>query len=354
MAAIWLRAMPFRVSSLTDLLDHGRDMLIDVRSPAEYAEDHVPGAVSLPVLSDEERARVGTIYVQEEPFRARKIGAAIVARNAAAHLEGPLAEMPGGWRPLIYCWRGGQRSGSFASILSQIGWRAETVEGGYRSWRSAVVQRLYHEVWPCPVVLLDGNTGSGKTDLLARVAARGAQVVDLEGLARHRGSLFGNVGEQPSQKWFETELAVASLRLDPRRPLLVEAESSKIGERLVPPALWKAMRGAPRISISAPVSARVDYTIGAYADLAEDRCRLDSVIVALKPLAGGETVARWRSLAAEGELAQLVTELLELHYDPRYAKSRQAPTLTLSADQLDADGLDRLADGTVAAMNGLQ
>lgn len=345
--------MVFRVTSLTDLLDHGRDMLIDVRSPAEFAEDHVPGAVNLPALSDEERARVGTIYVQDEPFRARKIGAALVARNAAAHLEGPLAEMPGGWRPLVYCWRGGQRSGSFASILSQIGWRAETVEGGYRAWRRAVVGRLYDDEWPGRVALLDGYTGSGKTDLLARVAARGGQVLDLEAMAGHRGSLFGHVGEQPSQKWFETQLAVASLGLDPTRPLLIEAESSKIGERLIPPALWKAMRAAPRIAVSAPLPARVGYTLVAYSDFAEDSERLDATITTLKPLVGGEAVARWRTLAEEGDLWTLVTELMERHYDPRYANSRRAPDVTVTAERLDAEGRDRAAGGILAALEAL-
>lgn len=345
--------MAFRVSSLTDLLDHGRDMLIDVRSPSEFAEDHVPGAVSLPVLSDEERARVGTIYVQEEPFRARKIGAALVARNAAAHLEGPLADMPGGWRPLVYCWRGGQRSGSFASILTQIGWRAETVEDGYRSWRAAVVQRLYHDTWPGRVVLLDGNTGSGKTELLARAAARGVQVLDLEGMAGHRGSLFGNVGTQPSQKWFETNLASVAVRLDPARPLLVEAESSKIGERLIPPSLWKAMRAAPRIAVAAPLPARVDYTLGHYTNLADDRQELDAVIAMLKPLAGGEAVARWRTMAAEGDLWSLVFELMERHYDPRYGKSRRSSAVTLTADRLDEAGLDRLAGDIAEAVEAL-
>ena len=345
--------MAFQVSSMTDLLDHGRDMLIDVRSPSEFAEDHVPGAVSLPVLSDEERARVGTIYVQEDPFRARKIGAAIVARNAAAHLEGPLAGMPGGWRPLLYCWRGGQRSGSFASILSQIGWRAETVEGGYRTWRRAVVQRLYHDEWPGRVVLLDGYTGSGKTELLSRVAGHGAQVLDLEGLAGHRGSLFGDVGEQPSQKRFETELAVASLGLDPARPLLVEAESSRIGERLVPPALWKAMRAAPRIALSAPLPARVDYTLGAYANLAADRERLDATIASLRPLVGGEAVDRWRTLADEGELWTLVSELMERHYDPRYARSRRPAEMTVTAERLDEEGLDRTAARIAVALERL-
>jgi tRNA 2-selenouridine synthase len=345
--------MAFRATDLTDLVDHRRDMLIDVRSPAEYAEDHVPGAVNLPVLSDAERARVGTIYVQQDAFLARKIGAAIVARNAAAHLEGPLADKPGGWRPLLYCWRGGQRSGSFAAILGQIGWRAETVEGGYRTWRRLVVERLYHGAWPCPVVVLDGDTGSAKTALLARAAARGVQVIDLEGLARHRGSLFGDMGPQPSQKRFETDLAVAALGLDPDRPLLVEAESSKIGERLVPPALWKAMRAAPRIAIAAPREARVAYTIGAYADLAADPARLDATVDMLRPLVGRETSDRWRAMAATGALRDLVDELMERHYDPRYAKSRQRPSVTLEAPTLDAEGLDRLADRMAASLDRL-
>ena len=152
--------MPVVLWRLSDLAALGFDDIIDVRAPSEFADDHLPGAISLPVLSDEERARVGTIYKQESPFRARKIGAALVSRHAAAHIEGPLADKPGGWRPLVYCWRGGQRSGSFAIILSQIGWRAETLAGGYKAWRGLVVSALYEEPFPCPVIVLDGNTGS--------------------------------------------------------------------------------------------------------------------------------------------------------------------------------------------------
>jgi tRNA 2-selenouridine synthase len=208
-----------------------------------------------------------------------------------------------------------------------------------------VVERLYHDPWPGRVVLLDGNTGSGKTELLARAAARGCQVLDLEALAGHRGSLFGQVGRQASQKRFESVLAVDSLALDPSRPLLVEAESSRIGACFVPPALWKAMLAAPRIAVSATLAARVDYTLGHYANLAENREELDAVIAMLKPLAGGDAVARWQGLAAEGDLWTLVAELMEHHYDPRYAKSRRKADVTVQAERLDDAGLDALGAG---------
>ncbi|NNE86436.1 MAG: tRNA 2-selenouridine(34) synthase MnmH, partial [Silicimonas sp.] len=172
--------MVYALKSLGDLGDLHFDTIIDVRAPAEFAEDHIPAAINLPVLSDEERARVGTIYVQKSPFLARKIGAALVARNAAAHIEEHLMGFDGGWQPLVYCWRGGQRSGSFASILAQIGWRVETLEGGYQSYRRLVVDRLYQAAYPARPVLLDGNTGTAKTEVLARLPQYGVQVIDLE------------------------------------------------------------------------------------------------------------------------------------------------------------------------------
>ncbi|MDX5403175.1 MAG: tRNA 2-selenouridine(34) synthase MnmH, partial [Rhodobacterales bacterium] len=183
--------MALKLTSLAALAALPFDEIIDVRAPSEYAEDHIPGAINLPVLSDDERAIVGTIYVQQDRFLARKTGAALVARNAAAHLEGPLADKDGGWRPLIYCWRGGQRSGSFASILAQVGWRVDLIEGGYKSYRRLVVGALYDDPLPHRLILLDGGTGTAKTRLLARLAEAGAQVIDLEAMAAHRGSLLG-------------------------------------------------------------------------------------------------------------------------------------------------------------------
>ncbi|MCW8843382.1 MAG: tRNA 2-selenouridine(34) synthase MnmH, partial [Rhodobacteraceae bacterium] len=234
--------MPVRLDTLNDLAALTFDDIIDVRSPAEYAEDHIPGAISLPVLSNEERAKVGTIYVQEDRFLARKIGAALVARNAAIHLEGALADRTGEWRPLVYCWRGGQRSGSFTSILQQVGWRADIVTGGYKSYRRLVVRALYDTPVSHKVILIDGGTGTAKTRLLSHIAAQGGQVLDLEAMAEHRGSVFGPMGDQqPSQKAFESRLAMALVQLDLSRPVFVEAESSKIGRIILPPSLWKAM-----------------------------------------------------------------------------------------------------------------
>lgn len=283
----------------------------------------MPGAVNLPVLNDKERVTVGTIYVQDSPFKARKIGAALVARNAAMHLERELMNKEGGWKPLVYCWRGGQRSGSFATILRQVGWRAEVVEGGYKAYRKRVRQVLYEQAFAPELVLLDGNTGTAKTDILAALARRGVQVIDLEGLANHRGSLFGaRAGGQPSQKGFETALAQVIARLDPNRPVVVEAESSKIGRLVVPPKLWAAMRAAPRLEIQAPLAARARYLAAAYRDIIEDKTRLAETLEKLRTYQPAETIAHWHKLADAGEMEALATGLMAEHYDTRYAKAR--------------------------------
>ncbi len=350
--------MAVSFESLSALRAHGFDTVIDVRSPAEFAEDHVPGAVSMPVLSDAERARVGTIYTREAPFKARKIGAALVARNAAAHIEGPLADKGGGWRPLVYCWRGGQRSGSFASILTQVGWRAEVIEGGYRSYRRLVAAAMHDKPLPHRLVLIDGNTGTAKTEILHRLGARGVQVVDLEGLAAHRGSVFGPVAApQPSQKAFEGALADAFDRLDPDRPVAVEAESSKIGNLSVPPSVWAAMRAAPRVRLSAPLDARAGYLVRAYADIIADPEALQATLDLLVPLQGKARVEEWSGLARSGHYEQLAADLMQHHYDPRYAKSRAAQgggmVAEVSLDDLTPARLDEAAARIEAQLTAL-
>ena len=348
--------MAITLTSLADLMAHGFDDIIDVRAPAEYAEDHLPGAISLPVLDDEERARVGTIYTQVSPFTARKVGAALVAKNAARHLEGPLADRPGGWRPLDYCWRGGQRSGSFATILGQIGWRVETLAGGYKAWRGLVVREVYDTPVRAPVVVLDGNTGSAKTEVLNLLPGFGVQVIDLEGLARHRGSLFGALGPQPSQKAFEGALALALAGVDPARPLVVEAESSKIGNCRLPPEIWKAMVAAPRVTIAAPRPARAAYLARSYADLTADPARLVATVGLLKPLHPREVIDEWQALAAAGAFEALAHGLMERHYDPRYGKHRArmaVPVAEVEARSLAPDDLPGIAERVAEAVRGL-
>ncbi|MGL4319948.1 MAG: tRNA 2-selenouridine(34) synthase MnmH [Paracoccaceae bacterium] len=343
--------MAITLTSLLHLHDLGFDDIIDVRAPAEFADDHIPGAISLPVLDDAQRAEVGTIYKQQSPFLARKLGAALVARNAAAHLEGALRDRTGGWRPLVYCWRGGQRSGSFASILSQIGWRVETIAGGYKAWRRLVSDALYEAEAPARVVVLDGNTGSAKTEVLNMLPALGVQVIDLEGLARHRGSLFGAMGVQPTQKAFEGALAMALARLDPARPVVVEAESIKIGNLFLPPKLYGAMQAAPRIAIDAPLAARADYLTTAYADLIADPARLDQVIGLLRPLHPATRIAEWQAMAASGAYLALAADLMSQHYDPRYAKHRAkvaVPVTPVASTGLGAVDLAELASAVAA------
>jgi tRNA 2-selenouridine synthase len=333
----------------------GFDAVIDVRSPGEFAQDHAPGAINLPVLSDAERAEVGTIYVQEDRFKARRVGAAYVAANVGRHLQTALSDRPGSFRPLLYCWRGGMRSNAMATILSQVGWRTTVLAGGYMTWRRHVTARLYDGELPFRLVLLDGYTGSGKTEVLARLADLGVQTVDLEGLAAHRGSLLGAFGDrpQPSQKMFESRLLQVLDRLDPARPVVVEAESSKVGERMVPPALWQAMTAAPRIELVASPQARARYLVRAYRDITLDRAALDEALHRLPTPPGRKRLAAWGALADAGAFEALALALMELHYDPAYRRSSRKETRpilgAMELKSLEPQDLDAAAD-RIAAM----
>ena len=324
-----------------DPIARGRfDAVIDVRSPAEFAQDHVSGAVNLPVLDDAERAAVGTVYGRDSKFRARRMGAALIARNVAHHLETSLSDRGGEFRPLVYCWRGGQRSHAMAVILSQIGWRTGLLRGGYRTYRRAVQQRLYEVELPLDVVLLDGPTGSAKTEILQAAGELGVQIVDLEGIARHRGSLFGGFAEpQPSQKLFESRLVAALDAIDPLRPVLIEAESNKIGERLVPPRLWRTMVAAPRIVLDAPRRVRAAYLVEAYADIIANPASVPEILAKLPQRPMRVHLAEWTRMAAAGEFEAFADALAEHHYDPAYARSSRLdarPVLaTLPLDRLD-------------------
>jgi tRNA 2-selenouridine synthase len=323
---------------------------VDVRSPSEFAEDHVPGAESRPVLDDEERARIGTLYAQSS-FSAKRAGAALVARNIAAMLEGPFASRPKSWAPVVYCWRGGQRSRSLVHMLNEIGWRAVQLDGGYRAWRRHVIGTLATRPGQLGFVVVSGLTGSGKSRLLDALAAEGAQVVDLEALAKHRGSLLGDLpGEgQPAQKWFESQLAAALLALDPRRPVYVESESKRIGTVQVPDALLAAMRSARCVRLETPAHLRVALLKDEYAHFLADRTALADRLALLVPLHGRATIERWTAAASAGDWDALVPELLEQHYDPTYRRAIQrnfpmaGDALAIAPEGIDDEAFRALA-----------
>jgi tRNA 2-selenouridine synthase len=301
----------------------GFDEIIDVRSPSEFAEDHAPGAVNLPVLDDAQRAEVGTIYVQKSKFLAKRVGAAHVARNIAGHLETHLADRPGSYAPLVYCWRGGQRSGAMAPVLAQVGWRVGLLRGGYKTYRRRVTAELYDSPEPLNLMVLNGGTGTGKTALLPHLAELGVQVLDLEGLAAHRGSIFGDLPDrpQPSQKMFESRLLAALEGFDLVRPVVVEAESSRIGELRLPPRLWRAMSAAPEVEISAPMDARTRHVAAEYGEVLADPAVIRGLLDRLPRHHSREDRAAWYEMALAGDAQTLGRALIEAHYDPAYRRS---------------------------------
>ncbi len=302
------------------------DEVVDVRSPSEFRDDHIPGAINLPVLSDAERARVGTLYKQASPFEAKKIGAALISRNIAAHIEACLQDRPRSWRPLVYCWRGGTRSGAMAHILREIGWRAGRLAGGYKAYRRQVIADLQALPGRFRWRVVCGPTGAGKTRLLAALARRGAQALDLEALAAHRGSVLGDRPDapQPPQKLFESELWDALQRLDPQRPVFVEAESKKIGRLHLPDALVQAMWASPCVALETAAAVRVALLKEEYTHLLSDQATLFARLDCLAALHGHAVIDAWKALAEARAWDEFVARLLEQHYDPAYRRSTGA------------------------------
>jgi tRNA 2-selenouridine synthase len=298
------------------------DAIIDVRSPSEFALDHIPGAINCPVLDDAERVTVGTIYKQVNAFEAKKVGAALVSKNIGRHIEERFASMPKDWKPLIYCWRGGNRSGSMSLVLAKIGWPVIQLDGGYKAFRAHVNEALL-ETPQFDFRVVCGTTGSGKSRLLEVLDSIGAQVLDLEQLAAHRGSVLGNLPSQPqpSQKMFETLIWHKLRHVDPARPVFVESESKKVGLLRVPDGLMDKMRSSPCISLNLARPNRVRLLMEDYEHFTNDPAHLNAQLDCLVQLHGREKIDAWHDMANTGRMPELVDALLVDHYDPAYLRS---------------------------------
>lgn len=299
------------------------DSIIDVRSEAEFALDHIPGAINYPVLNNDQRIQVGTLYKQTSAFDAKKIGAALVAKNIAEHLQNSFLEKPRDWRPLVYCWRGGNRSGAMAHILAKIGWPAMQLEGGYREYRQEIIKQLDALANQHRFAVICGTTGSGKSRLLTSLAKAGAQVLDLENLAAHRGSVLGGLPDedQPSQKLFESRIWNVLRDCSPNQIIFVESESKKIGNVRVPELLMEKIRSSECIRLTLDTSERVKLLLEDYPHLSRDTEQLMALLSHLTPLHGHAKMRQWHSLAQTNQIATLVESLLVEHYDPAYLKS---------------------------------
>jgi tRNA 2-selenouridine synthase len=329
------------------------DCIIDTRSPGEFALDHLPGAINCPVLSNEERVTVGTLYKQTSAFDAKKVGAALVARNIATHIEQRFHDKPKNWKPLIYCWRGGTRSGAMTHILRSIGWPAVQLEGGYKAWRAQVVRDLDTLPTGFDYRVICGRTGSGKSRLLEALDAAGAQVLDLEKLAAHKGSVLGDLADepQPSQKMFESGIWRALSTFDSSRPVFVEAESKKVGKLRVPQPLIEKMWQGQCIEVATPEPLRVALLREEYVHLITDQNLLFFKLDCLQHLHSNEQLTKWKSLAINARWDEFVGDMLVNHYDPAYDRSmftnyvnaRSAQVISLCG--IRADDFSRLATG---------
>ena len=348
--------MTIKRVKFSDILIHDFDDVIDVRSPLEFEDDRIPGSINLPVLYNAEREMIGTMYKQKSKFEAKKLGASIVSKNISDHLKDYLYNKNRDWLPLIYCWRGGQRSYALATILDQIGWKVEVVDGGYKSFRKHISEFLNRNIDRYYLILLTGNTGTAKTKVLNLIEKRNGQTIDLESLANHKGSVFGSQGQkQPSQKLFETLIYDKVKNLKTGEPIFVEAESNKIGNLHIPKEFWKLMKSSPQIEISATVEQRAQFLVEEYSEITSDLDLLEKQITSLSTIAGPKVVESWLQMAKNKEFIELAKQLIEKHYDPRYKRGllreKKEVFATLRLDDVSQRGLSLMVDRILQTAN---
>lgn len=298
------------------------DLIIDARSPREFDEDHIPGAVNLPVVDNAEFAEVGTLH-QTNPLAAYQLGARYSLQNISRHIETHISRCGSKSRILVYCFRGGKRSKVWQDVLETIGYRVERVKGGWKAYRRWVNEQLAIVPSRFRYIVVSGPTGCGKTRLLTALQENGAQVLDLEGLATHRGSIIGAVPgrPQPTQKLFDSMLLDRLASFDGNRPVWVESESKKIGQVQLPDALLNAMRAGMTIAVDAPMALRVQLLREDYAHFEDDPDALIERLRYLRPLVGGDEFEQWETLASQKKVPELFERLMRHHYDPTYRRS---------------------------------
>ena len=293
--------------------------IIDVRSPTEFENDHIPGSINIPILSDIERHEVGLKYKQVNPFKAKIMGASLISKNISSVLEKEFSNKSGSWHPLIYCWRGGQRSRSLALVLNEIGWRVSVLKGGYKNFRKKVLNEL-DNVEQFNFKIIQGQTGSAKTKILSSLKNLKAQVLDLEDLASHRGSLLGKeLGKkQPSQKYFETLLHNKIFEFNFNFPIYLESESSKIGNLHIPSKIWEKISVSERILLDVPFNERVKFLLNEYDHLTKQKDLLKPFLKGMVSQYSKKLINYWEELILNNNWEKFVGEILENHYDPKY------------------------------------
>lgn len=327
------------------------DLIIDARSQREYEEDHIPGAVNMPVVNNEEYAEVGTLH-RTDKVGAYRIGVRYSLLNIAKHIAEDLPMYSVQSRVLVYCFRGGKRSKLWTDALETIGYKVDKLKGGWKGYRRWVNDQLAHIPTLYRYNVLSGSTGCGKTRLLYALRDAGAQVLDLEDIASHRGSVLGAIPgtSQPSQKYFDSLLLRQLTTYDPTRPIWVEAESKKIGNVQLPNALLETMRQGRTLQVDADMAQRVLLWRQDYRHFEDDPQDMLKRLLFLRPLVGGEEFAAWEELAKQQQMPELFERLMRNHYDPAYRRSilRNYPEIdaspSISLHDLSPAGLRSVAE----------
>lgn len=317
---------------ITDFLNTAAGPILDVRAPAEYAQGHIPGALSLPLFTDEERARIGTTYKQVNPEKAVLLGLDFFGPKMRAMVEQAKKLAPG-QEVRLHCWRGGLRSGAVLWLLELGGFHVNLLDKGYKDYRRWALAEFAR---PRQLRVLGGYTGSGKTAVLHELARRGEPVLDLEGLANHLGSSFGSLGQppQPTQEQFENDLAAALAKLPDDRPIWVEDESRTIGGLGIPAPFFDQMRAAPLVVLDVPQAARVHYLAADYGR--HDAGGLAAAVLRLRKRLGGLVTKEALGAIADGDMPRMV-ELVLAYYDKTYGYGlTDRPATTVVAQGTDA------------------